>query len=489
MDSPLSVLGFVLSKIPVLLKTVLFHTLSLSPTCHKWTLRTELTITMLREFITNAPPSTITKQQAMFLTDHGVKGSMWVSKVAFPAPRDAALRDLVCKAIRDLGAGGEEYTTPTLQDVEGEWVGYRAGVKANTPEPKGLSEREKYDNLVKEMKTNMTLLYFHGGSYYLMDPVSTRPLMGKYAALSGGSVFAVRYRLAPQGPFPAALLDALIAYLSLLYPTPGSFHEPIPASRIVLGGDSAGGNLASVLLQTLLHLHRGVPAGETPTVTFHGTTVPLPLPAGATLSSPSMDLTRCMQGPDPSPATWDYLPPPSFSPARASPPCALWPSDPPRAELFCEGSALCHPLVSPLAAPSWAGAPPVFVVCGEERLADECKAFAQRAARDGVRVVWEQYEAMPHCFAQVMEGSVEGEACFASWVGFVRMLLEKQGEVATRGEFVTARTLERASVDVYNLLDMGHEDILLCMQRGRQAILERFIESMASGRAIGGSEP
>ncbi|KXX78314.1 Acetyl-hydrolase [Madurella mycetomatis] len=471
MESSFAAVKFVLGKIPVILKTVVFHALRLSPTCHKRTLRTELIVTILREFVANAPPSTITQQQAMFLTDRGVRGSMWVSKTTFPAPPDD-LRHLLFKAIRDLGTGEEEYAKPDLQGVEGEWVGYRAGVKANTPEPTTLSERDKYENILRDMNMDITLLYFHGGSYYLMDPVSDRPLMAKYANLSGGRVFSVRYRLAPQHPFPAALLDALVAYLSLLYPPPGSFHEPIPASRIVLGGDSAGGNLASALLQTLLHIHRDVPVGETPTMTFHGVVVPVPLPGGVALSSPSMDLTRCMQGSE-SHATWDYLPPPSFSPAQ-SPPCAIWPSDPPRAELFCEGSALCHPLVSPLAAPSWAGSPPMFIVCGQERLTDECKAFAQKAAKNGVRIVWEQYEAMPHCFSQVIEGSAESEACLASWAKFVRMVAEKPDEVATRGEFITARTMERRSVDVYSLLDLSEKEIFECMQRGRQAIVDRF---------------
>lgn len=473
MESSLAAFKFVLGRIPVILKTVLFHALRLSPTCHKRTLRTELIVTMLREFVTNAPPSTITQQQAMFLTDRGVRGNMWVSRTAFPAPADRdGLRERLFKAIRDLGTGEEGYTKPSLHDVEGEWVGYRAGVKATALEPAALSERDKYERLLADMKVDITLLYFHGGSYYLMDPVSTRPLMAKYATLSGGRVFSVRYRLAPQHPFPAALLDALVAYLSLLYPPPGSFHKPIPASRIVLGGDSAGGNLASALLQTLLHIHRDMPVGETPTVSFHGTMVPVPLPGGIALSSPSMDLTRCMQGSE-SQAIWDYLPPPSFSPAQ-SPPCAIWPSDPPRAELFCEGSALCNPLVSPLAAPSWAGSPPIFIVCGQERLTDECKAFAQKAARNGVRIIWEQYEAMPHCFSQVIEGSAESEACFASWAKFVRMVAEKPEEVATKGEFITAKTLGRRSVDVYNLLDLSEKDILECMQRGRQAIVDRF---------------
>ena len=47
----------------------------------------------------------------------------------------------------------------------------------------------------------------------------------------------MRYRLAPQHPFPSALLDALVSYFTLLYPPPGSIHEAVPASDIVFGGD------------------------------------------------------------------------------------------------------------------------------------------------------------------------------------------------------------------------------------------------------------
>ncbi|PGG95031.1 hypothetical protein AJ80_10040 [Polytolypa hystricis UAMH7299] len=477
MASPLVAIKFFLSKIPLVFKTIIFHTLSLSPTCHKWTLRTELTVTILREFILNAPPSTVAQQQAMFLTDPGIKGSMWISKVAFPVPPEDCLRKLLFKAIEDLKRGGEEYENPSSQAVEGEWVGLRAGIKVNIAEPTGISEQEKYENLVKEMKTDITLLYFHGGSYYLIHPVSTRPLMAKYATLSGGRVFSVRYRLAPQHPFPAALLDALVAYLSLLYPPSGTLHEPIPASRIVIGGDSAGGNLTSALLQTLLQFHRDVPAGVTPTVTFHGVKVPLPLPGGIALNSPSMDLTRSMHGEEPH--KWDYLPSASVSPT-GSPPCTVWPAKPPRAELFCEDTALCHPLVSPLGAASWAGSPPILVVCGEERLTDECKAFAQKAARNGVPVIWEQYEAMPHCFSLVIEGTTEGEACFESWARFMRTMAEAPDEIVTRAEFVTAKTLQRRPVDIYNLFNMSEGDILDGMQAARQKIADRFAQTIAS---------
>ncbi|SPN96488.1 related to lipase/esterase [Cephalotrichum gorgonifer] len=480
MASSLAAIKFILSKIPVLFKTIVFHALSLSPTCHKWTLRTELTVTMLREFITNAPPSTITQQQAMFLTDPGVKGSVWVSKTTFPAPADDGHgpQNLLFKAIHDLKTGTEEFTKPYLQDVEGEWVGYRAGATANTPEPTAMSEREKYENLTRRMNTDATLLYFHGGSYYLMDPVSIRPLVTKYATLANGRVFSVRYRLAPQYPFPAALLDGLVAYLSLLYPPPGAFHEPIPASRIILCGDSAGGNLTSALLQLLLQFHRDTPNGEEPSVMFHGTKVLIPLPRGIALNSPSMDLTRSMHGTEYD-AIWDYLPPPSLSPTE-SPPCAIWPSDPPRADLFCEGSALCHPLVSPLAAPSWAGSPPIFIACGQERLTDECKVFAQEAARSGVPIVWEQYEAMPHCFSTVLGDSVEGQAYFESWATFIQSVTSNPAEMTTKGAFITARTLERTLVDVYSLLDMSEQDVRDSMERGRKVIIDRFSRGKGS---------
>ena len=71
-----------------------------------------------------------------------------------------------------------------------------------------------------------------------------RKTTGKLAELTGGRVLAIRYRLAPQNPFPAAILDTLIAYLNLLYPPPGSSHFAVPADSIVLAGDSSGGVLA-----------------------------------------------------------------------------------------------------------------------------------------------------------------------------------------------------------------------------------------------------
>lgn len=205
-----------------------------------------------------------------------------------------------------------------------------------------------------------------------------------------------------------------------------------------------------------------------------GVEVAVPLPAGVALNSPSMDLTRSMHwDPDEASRTYDYLPPPTFSPAQ-SPPCKVWPTDPPRVDLFCEGSALAHPLVSPLAAPSWAGSPPVFLVCGEEVLARECKVFAQKAARQGVPVVWEQYEAMPHCFALFLDWTPAAAKSFAGWAKFVNGVVAKPDEVETTGEYISAKMLESRPVDVCELTHASDEEVLHSMHLARDNIEKRF---------------
>jgi hypothetical protein len=169
MDSPFGALKFLFFKTPFIFKTVLFHVFSLSPTASKWDLRTALIVNIVRELLTNSPPSTISEQQKGTLRDPGVKGKMWVSKVTLPAPSEDAVRDLLLEAIEAQSRENEKYSRPALLPVEAEWTGYRANVADNAPEP-SISEADKYENLMKEVTSDVTLLYFHGGAYYLMDP-------------------------------------------------------------------------------------------------------------------------------------------------------------------------------------------------------------------------------------------------------------------------------------------------------------------------------
>ncbi|KAI9736992.1 MAG: hypothetical protein M1834_000581 [Cirrosporium novae-zelandiae] len=414
----------IIPKIPLLCKTALLHTFRVSHTSSKWDLRTELTMAVLRSILDSDRPLSVTEQQSLTLKDPGIKGRMWISKVSLPRPPEDDARRVLLEAIDSIKEGDESYTIPSISDLSAEWTGYRAGVCNHEPEAR-ISESEKYTRLVEETTSDAVILYFHGGAYYLCDPCSHRPAVAKLCQMTGFRALSIRYRLAPQYPFPAALLDALIAYLYLLAPPIGSLHTAIPANKIIFAGDSAGGNICLALLQTLLQIHR---TSNSTTIPFFGTHTALPLPAGLALTSPWTDITRSL----PSIHTnqqYDYLPTPETS--MRQPPCPLWPTTPTRSDLFCETSILTHPLVSPIVAKPnlWTGAPPVLVVCGEETLADEDRHMAAVLARSGVRVVWEQYEAMPHCFGMVFPGLKVSKRYWESLAGFCRMVVSTSEEV------------------------------------------------------------
>ena len=464
--SPAALARVILPKVPLLVKSALWHTLSLSPTSAKWDLKTELIVKTLRALLDSPTPTPISKQQKNSLKDPGIKGKMWISKVTFPAPEEDA-RNILVIAVEEMKSGREIYTVPTIAPVEAEWTGYRANVDSNRPRL-DLSEKQHYDRLMSEVKSDVAILYFHGGAFYLMDPASHRMPTSHLAHLTVGRVLSVRYRLAPQHAFPSALLDALIAYLSLLYPPPDSYHSPVSPSHIVFSGDSAGGGLCFALLQLLLQIDRSSTTAKS--ISFHGQTItlPLPLPAGCATHSAWFDVTRSMPSITAN-AKYDYLPPPlTREEASTFPTCEIWPTDPPRGDLYCDTSMLCHPLVSPLAAQDWTGSCPLFLGYGEEMLSDEIQIVAARAARQGVPVVSEQWEAMPHCFAMMLLGSSMSKRCYGDWAYFCKVVT-KGVEPSTRGLWFEAKTQREREVDVKALARIGEEEVRERMERDRQA--------------------
>lgn len=163
--SPVTLAKILLPKTPLLLKTALLNTLSLSPNASRQDLRTDLTVSVIRELITK--PDAIGKSQKGSLRDPGIKGKMWISKVTLPKPEDhEALtpRDALDIAIKEHGDGSETYTLPEMSAVEAEWTGYRSGVEGKAPRP-DMPEDEQYKRLMSEVKSDVTILYFHGGAY------------------------------------------------------------------------------------------------------------------------------------------------------------------------------------------------------------------------------------------------------------------------------------------------------------------------------------
>jgi len=193
-----------------------------------------------------------------------------------------------------------------------------------------------------------TLLYFHGGGHVVGSPGMERPFIGELVAAARADAFSVDYRLAPRHPFPAALDDAIAVFTAL--------PEP---ERVVVVGDSAGGNLATALLVRLRD------EGLAP-------------PAAAVLFSPWLDLTGTAASITTN-VRYDYLPDPA--PAAAA---YLGPTDP------------THPYASPLFADP-TGLPPLLVLAGgKEIILDDATRFAEKAERAGVDVTLHIEPAMFH---------------------------------------------------------------------------------------------
>jgi acetyl esterase/lipase len=201
------------------------------------------------------------------------------------------------------------------------------------------------------------VLYLHGGGFAFHFPNGYRAFAAHLSLALRARVLLPDYRLAPEHRFPAQQDDCLNAYRGIL-------ALGVPASRIIVAGDSAGGNLTLSLLQRL--------AGEG-----------LPQPGCAVALSPATDLAlggesaHTLANVDPmlSAASLPVLRDMAFSPEH-------------------QGS----PVASPLRG-SFAQTAPTLVMCGtREVLLDDACCYAQRVREDGGSIACEVWEDMPHVF-------------------------------------------------------------------------------------------
>ncbi len=125
--------------------------------------------------------------------------------------------------------------------------------------------------ITPESASPAAVLYLHGGGHVAGSAFGYRHLAGAIATAARAPTLVIDYRLAPEHPYPAALQDAVNAYL-WLRDTTGDL------GKIVVAGDSSAGGLVMSLLLALPE--RG-----------------LPVPAGAVLMCPWVDLTGRTQRP------------------------------------------------------------------------------------------------------------------------------------------------------------------------------------------------
>nr|WP_310524226.1 alpha/beta hydrolase [Polymorphobacter sp.] len=88
------------------------------------------------------------------------------------------------------------------------------------------------------------VVFFHGGGWVLCDLDTHQPLAAAIASGADAAVLMVDYRLAPEHPFPAAIEDCAAALACVM--SEGAALG-LDTTRVVLAGDSAGGNLAAAL--------------------------------------------------------------------------------------------------------------------------------------------------------------------------------------------------------------------------------------------------
>jgi cation diffusion facilitator CzcD-associated flavoprotein CzcO/acetyl esterase/lipase len=236
---------------------------------------------------------------------------------------------------------GVAYTRGVLGGVPGEWV-----------------EREGAASIAASPRP--TLMYVHGGGFVGCSPRTHRPITAAFA-LQGLRVFAPDYRLAPEHPFPAPLDDVVAAWRALR----AQHDADSPGQRLVVAGDSAGGNLALALMLTLRD------AGERQ-------------PDAAALFSPATDLS----GGSPSIEGNGDRDPMFHGPSLEN----LG-----NAYLGAAGDAT-NPSISPIHGdPS--GLPPLLIhVAAEEALRDDGLRFAQKARAAGVHVETTVWPVVPHAW-------------------------------------------------------------------------------------------
>ncbi|CEJ87085.1 hypothetical protein VHEMI04296 [[Torrubiella] hemipterigena] len=408
--------------------------------------------------------ATVSQQQAATAKDRPIPEGFCVSKVKIPPPEATDARAHFLEAVANLSTDQEAFTLPKYGDWEGEWIGSTQKPQAALDE---LSQKDKFDIITRERKSDVVIMHVHGGAYMFGSPITARSITLPLSALTGGRCFAVRYRLAPQVQALSLQLDIFMAYLSLLYPPPGAFHSPISPESIVFAGDSCGASMTFFIIQLILELRRKQNT-QRPTVRWYGQVVHVPLPAGATALSFAGDHLLCL----PSYTTnlqYDMMN--SVPPYRSSTGVvdALWPSDPPRGDISCELSAMTSIVYNPYLADSWRGSPPLYLACGEERLSDGSKLLAQQAAADGVIVRFEEYACMPHSFAAMLPKLPQTKRCLGSWAKFI---MDCAGRKSMQSEAVRVEigNLQESKLDLSKLVNFTRSEALDMMKAKRRTL-------------------
>ena len=211
------------------------------------------------------------------------------------------------------------------------------------------------------------LVFLHTGGWVLGTLDNQDPLCRRITNRAGCIVVSVDYRLAPEHPFPAAIEDSYAATHWAALHAAEFAGDP---SRLAIVGDSAGGNMATVV--ALLARDRGGPKLAFQVLLFPATDF--------TLSTPSMEELA-----DGYTVTKEQM---------------MWI----RKHYLSSEAEWTHPLASPLLASDLSGLPPALIITAEyDPLRDDGELYGKRLQEAGVPTKVSRYAGMLHDFPDMLE--------------------------------------------------------------------------------------
>ena len=205
------------------------------------------------------------------------------------------------------------------------------------------------------------LVFLHGGGWVVGDLDShDQPcrLLARYADVH---VLSVDYRLAPEHPFPAAVDDSIAAFAWAVDHAAELGADP---TRVAVGGDSAGGNLAAVVSQVTRDAGTTTPAAQL--LLYPGTDASVDRPSKS-LFAEGFFLTRRQMD-------WYWA-------------------------AYASGGDRTDPRLSPLCADNLSGLAPALVTTAAfDPLRDEGEAYAEALREAGVPVVLRRAPGLVHAY-------------------------------------------------------------------------------------------
>jgi acetyl esterase len=228
------------------------------------------------------------------------------------------------------------------------------------------------------------LVYFHGGGWVLGSIATVDAICRALANRAGCAVVSVEYRLAPEHKFPAAAEDS---YAATRWVADNAAAIGVDATRLAVGGDSAGGNLGAVV--ALMARDRGGPGLALQLLVYPVTDADFDTQS-YTDNATDYFLTR-----DAMVWFWNHY--------------------------AGDAADRTHPYAAPLRAANLQGLPPALVITAEyDPLRDEGEAYAARLRAVGVPTEVTRYPGMIHGFFGMGDLLDQGKQAIAQAAGALR---------------------------------------------------------------------